>query len=59
MPKVTKALEGAVKVRVLVACALGLCDDVIEVDADDLPGLVGVVDADPAAVEYAESIKKA
>ena len=58
MAKVTKALEGAVKVRVLVACALGHCDDVVEVDVDDLPGLAGVVDADPAAVEYAESLKE-
>lgn len=59
MAKVTKASEGAVKVRVLVGCALGHCDDVVEVAADDLPGLAGVVDADPAAVEYAESLKKA
>lgn len=58
MAKVTKAPEGAVKARVLVGCALGNCDDVVEVAVDDLPGLVGVVDADPAAVAYAENLTK-
>lgn len=45
-----------VKVRVLVACALGKCDDVIEIDATEVKALVGTVDADPKAVAYAESL---
>lgn len=45
-----------VKVRVLVACALGKCDDVVEIDAADVKALAGTVDADPKAVAYAESL---
>ena len=46
-----------VKVRVLVNCEHGAPDDVVEVDADLVKGLEGVVDAAPAAVKYAESLK--
>jgi hypothetical protein len=46
-----------VKARVLVDCDLGKCNDVVEVDPADVKGLEGVVDAAPAAVKYAESLK--
>jgi hypothetical protein len=45
-----------VKVRVLVACELGKCNDVVEIDAADVKSLAGTVDADPKAVAYAESL---
>jgi len=46
-----------VKARVLVACAHGQPDDVVELSADLAKTLVDVVDTDPAAVKYAESLK--
>ncbi|MBD8531566.1 MULTISPECIES: hypothetical protein [unclassified Massilia] len=46
-----------VKVRVLVDGAHGNCNDVIEIDPAEAKSLAGKVDADPAAVEYAESLK--
>jgi len=46
-----------VKARVLIDCDLGKCNDVVEVDQADVKGLEGVVDAAPAAVKYAESLK--
>ena len=46
-----------VKVRVLVQCAHGQPDDVVEIDAASAKALAGVVDADPEAVKYAESLK--
>lgn len=46
-----------VKVRVLVDCYLGKCNDVVEVDGAELDGLDGIVDAAPEAVAYAESLK--
>jgi hypothetical protein len=46
-----------VKVRVLAPCALGQPNDVIELSAAEVKELAGVVDADPAAVKYAESLK--
>lgn len=52
-----KTQEGTVKVRVLVDCAVGKCDEVVEVDAKDLPALAGMVDPHPDAVAYAESLK--
>lgn len=58
MAKEQKAPEGKVKARVLVDCVYGVCDDVVEVDAALVAGLAGVLDADPAAVEYAESLAK-
>jgi len=46
-----------VKARVLIDCDLGKCNDVVEVDQTDVKGLEGVVDAAPAAVKYAETLK--
>jgi len=57
MAKTPKAAEGTVKVRVLLDCAHGKCNDVVELDAALAASLVGQVDTDPAAVEYAESLK--
>jgi len=45
-----------VKVRVLMACSLGKCNDVVEIDATEVKALAGTVDADPKAVAYAESL---
>ena len=45
------------KARVLVDGAYGKCDDVVEIDAEQVKDLQGVVDATPAAVKYAESLK--
>lgn len=45
------------KARVLVDGAFGKCDDVVEIDADQVKDLQGVVDTSPAAVKYAESLK--
>jgi hypothetical protein len=48
-----------VRARVLYDCTLGRCDDVVEVDESQLASLAGTVDADPAAVAYADSLKPA
>lgn len=59
-PKKSADLVGGVaKVRVLADCIFGKCDDVVELAADQLALAVeiGVVDPDPAAVAYAESLK--
>jgi hypothetical protein len=45
------------KARVLVDGAYGKCDDVVEIDEKEVKALAGVVDTDPAAVAYAESLK--
>ena len=45
-----------VKVRVLVDCDLGKCNDVIQLDPKQVKALAGTVDADPDGVAYAESI---
>jgi hypothetical protein len=45
-----------VKARVLVGCVYGHCDDVVEIEAKLIEQLAGVVDTDPAAVAYAESL---
>ena len=45
-----------IKVRLLVDCDLGKCDAVVEINADEVEAYPGVVDADPAAVAYAESL---
>jgi ornithine cyclodeaminase/alanine dehydrogenase-like protein (mu-crystallin family) len=47
-----------VKARALVDGSHGKCNDVIEIDSSLLAALSGVVDADPAAVAYAESLAK-
>jgi hypothetical protein len=44
------------KARVLVDCELGKCNDVVEIDAKQAKALAGVVDTDPEAVAYAESL---
>ena len=55
----TKKQTGATKVRVLVAGAFGQPDDVIELEGEELAQALasGQVDADPAAVAYAESLQ--
>lgn len=47
------------KARVLLDCAYGKVDEVIEIEAADLAvaQASGQVDTDPAAVDYAESLK--
>jgi hypothetical protein len=49
--------KGEVKARILRDCVYGKCDDVVSIDASLVESLVGVLDADPAAVAYAESLK--
>ncbi len=56
MAKAPKAPEGDVKARVLRDCVYGKCDDVVSLDAELVASLHGVLDANPAAVEYAESL---
>ena len=55
----TKKQAQATKVRVLVEGYYGKPNDVIELEGEALAVAVasGQVDADPAAVAYAESIK--
>ena len=55
----TKKQAQATKVRVLVAGAFGKPDDVIELEGEALAQALasGQVDADPAAVAYAESLQ--
>lgn len=42
--------------RVLVDCEHGECNEVVSMEAALAESLAGVVDSDPAAVEYAESL---
>ena len=49
----------AVKARVLVSCAYGEPNDIVEIEEELAATLGTVVDTDPAAVTYAESIQKA
>ena len=58
MSKNLKTPEGDVKVRVLRDCVYGNCDEVVLMDGALAESLAGVVDADPAAVAYAESLAK-
>lgn len=48
--------SATVRARVLVASLYGACNDVIELDAALADTLAGIVDTDPAAVAYAESL---
>lgn len=48
-----------VKARVLVSCPYGEPNDVVELEEQLAATLGAVVDMDPAAVAYAESIQKA
>lgn len=57
MAKTAPKAEGLIKARVLVACDYGNPGDVIEIEAELAETLKSVVDTDPAAVEYAESLK--
>jgi len=45
-----------VKARVLTACELGQPNDVVEIDASQAKALADVVDTDPKAVAYAETL---
>jgi len=45
-----------IKARVLTACELGQPNDVVEIDAAEAKSLGDVVDTDPKAVAYAESL---
>ena len=45
-----------VKARVLTACELGQPNDVVEIDSADVKSLADVVDTDPKAVAYAETL---
>ena len=56
MAKKDTADSSTVRVRVLLNCPYGKCNDVLELDADLVASLAGVVDADPASVAYAESL---
>ena len=48
-------VEGGVKARVLVDGAFGKVDDVVEVTAEQVAASGGELDANPAAVEWAEA----
>lgn len=54
----TKKQTGTTKLRVLVEGAFGKPDDVIALEGEELAQALasGQVDADPAAVAYAESL---
>lgn len=58
MAKNQNAPTGEVKARILRDCVYGKCDEVVMLDAALAESLAGVVDADPAAVAYAESLTK-
>ena len=55
----TKKVTGNTKARVLLDCAYGNVNDVIEILPDDLlvAEASGYVDTHPDAVAYAESLK--
>jgi hypothetical protein len=42
----------------MVDCEHGQANDVINIDAELVESLAGVVDADPVAVAYAESLTR-
>lgn len=52
------AAVDVIKARVLVACEYGVPNDIVELSATMVQGMGGIVDADPAAVAYAESAQK-
>jgi hypothetical protein len=54
-----KPTEGVVKARVLIDCEHGKPNDIVEIDAAQAENLAGVLDTDPAAVTYAESLAEA
>lgn len=57
-PVLAKKKDAIVKVRVLVDCDLGKCNDVAEVAEKDLKALAGTVDPHPDAVAYAQLLAK-
>lgn len=63
MAKVEKNEDAApvapqlVRARVLVQCDLGAPNDVVEIAADQVEAAGDVIDTDPAAVAYAESLR--
>lgn len=50
--------SATVRGRVLLECAYGKPNDVVDVAVDLISSLVGVIDTDPDAVAYADSLKK-
>lgn len=58
MAKKPQSESGKVKVRVLMDCEFGKVNQVVELDAEVAKAHADTVDANPAAVEYAESISK-
>lgn len=56
MARGQKTPQGTIKARVLVTCAYGKPNDVIEVDADLAETLGVAIDTDAEAVAYAESL---
>jgi len=51
------AESGKVKARVLLDCAFGKVDQVVEVDAEEAKQHADKLDTHPDAVAYAESLK--
>lgn len=49
--------QSRVLARVLAHCYLGEPDDIVEIDTELAPSVSDLVDTDPAAVEYAQSLK--
>lgn len=60
LAKPTTAKVKTTRVRILVACEHGKCNDVADIPTSELKQLKadGVVDDDAAAVAYAQSLKK-
>ena len=57
--KKAETTGGMTRVRVLCDCIFGKCDDVVDLPAEHIAEALalGVVDSDPTAVAYAESLK--
>lgn len=60
-PPAAKKPGKTVKARVLKSCAYGECNDLAEVDADDVKAAeaTGLIDTSKAAVAYATKLAKA
>ena len=50
--------DGDIKARLLVDCDLGKCNDVVLISIAVAEAMASIIDIDPAAVEYAESLAK-
>lgn len=57
VPIAAAAQPNTLLARVLAHCHLGEPDDVVEIDAELAPTVSDLVDTNPAAVEYAQSLK--